>query len=112
MNLNELWSGNDYAWYEWKGRNEPFRMGAPRVKVIRTYKRQASYENERLSGYAEVMLLHEDGTPKTRSDGTEITREVRARDLAMRWDEYAAEKAYRESQREKIAKEREEEEAR
>lgn len=112
MNLNELWSGSDYAWFEWRGRGEVYRSNGVRVKVIRAFKRKASYENERLSGFAEVMLLDAEGNPKTNSAGEHITREVRARDLAMRWDAYEQEKQHRESQREKIAKEREEAEAR
>lgn len=111
MNLNELWSGNDYAWYEWRGRGEIFRYGAVRVQIIRTFKKRADYTNERLSGFAEVIILDEDGTPRTRSDGSNITREVRARDIAMRWDEYAHMKARREAERERLAKEAEEKEA-
>lgn len=111
MNLNELWSGNDYAWYEYRGKGVQYLPGAKRVKVIKTFKKRASYENERLSGYAEVMMLTDDGEPRTYSSGEHVTREVRARDILMRWDEYEQERAHREAQAEKIAREREESEA-
>lgn len=111
MNLNEIWSGNDYAYYEWKGRNENFRHGAPRVKAIRVYKRR-EYGKERESGYVEVMRLEPDGTPRLDRNGNHITMEVRARDIAMRWEEYEEERDHREAQAEKIARENAEREAR
>lgn len=105
MNLQEIWSGTDYAWFEWKGRNEPFREKAPRVKAIRVYKKQ-EFGKDRASGFVEVMMCDDDGTPKTYSNGEQIIKEVRARDIAMRWDEYADERDYRQTQAEKIERER------
>jgi hypothetical protein len=111
MNLNEIWAGNDYAYFEYKGRNEPYRSGAPRVKVIRVYKR-AEYGKVRESGFAQVMFVDkETGEPKTDRQGNHVTNEVRARDIAMLWDAYVEERDYRAAQAEKIAKEREEREA-
>lgn len=111
MNLNELWAGMDYAYYEYKGRNEPYRPGVPRVKLIRGYKRR-EYGNKRESGYAEVMFLdNETGEPKTRTDGSHVVREVRARDIAMRWNEYEEERDHREAQRERLAQEQQDREA-
>src|SRR6266536_5453062 len=104
MNLNQLWSGNDYVWYEWKGRGETYRRNAPRVKIVKVYKRQLSH-NERESGFAEVMLLEQDGTPRTYTDGKHITKEVRARDIAMRWDAYEEERDHREAERERQERE-------
>jgi hypothetical protein len=100
MNLNELWSGNDYAYYRNKGRGETFRLGAPRVKIIRTFKEQL-LGNDRMSGFAEVLWCDDDGTPRTEEawdDATssyndvDLVRKVRARDIAMRWEEYEDER--------------------
>lgn len=107
MNLQDLWSGNDYAWYEDKGRGEVYRSYAKRVKIIRTYKERI-VGNTRETGYAEVMMLDDEGSPKEDSQGNHIVRSIRARDVAMRWDEYADLKAHREAQREKLAREQEE----
>lgn len=111
MNLQELWAGTDYAWYEDKGRGEKYRPYAKRVKVIRAFK-QRIYGNQRESGFAEVMLLDDDGEPQLKQDGSHRTKEIRARDIAMRWEPYAEERAYREAQREKMAREQEEAEQR
>lgn len=110
MNLNELWAGYDYAYYEWKRKNEPYRRNAPRVKVIRAFKRR-QYGNERASGMVEVMLLEDDGTPKLDVEGNQRIRTVRARDIAMLWEQYEDEREHREAERERIAREQEEHEA-
>lgn len=110
MNLQELWSGNDYAHYPDRGRGEIYRSYAERVKVIRAFKERIP-GNERETGYAEVMILdNETGEPKTKTDGSHKTRTVRARDIAMRWEAYAEERAHREAQRERLQREREERE--
>lgn len=110
MNLQEIWAGNDYAYFEYKGRNDNYRAGAPRVKIIRVYKR-AEYGRERESGFAEVMFVDkETGEPKVDSQGKHVVTEVRARDIAMLWSAYVEERDYRQAQAEKIAKEREERE--
>lgn len=111
MNLGDLWAGQDYAWYHQKGRGEVFRWNARRVKIIRVYKKRLS-GNYRETGFAEVMMLEEDGTPKEAHDGTHITREVRARDIAMRWEQYADEKEHRQVIREKEEREYQERMAR
>lgn len=107
MNLQDLWPGNDYAYYHEKGRGEVFRWNARRVKIIQCYKRRLS-GNQRETGFAKVMMLDDEGEPKLAHDGTHITREVRARDIAMRWDSYAEEKAHREVIREREQREHEE----
>lgn len=107
MNLQELWSGNDYAWYQSRGKGETYRANAVRVKIVRAFKRQASLENERMSGYADVLLVDEEtGEPRTNTFGEHLTTEVRARDIAMRWDEYESERDHRKAQAEKYERER------
>lgn len=108
MNLTELWSGNDYAWIKYKPRVQGYLPGATHVRIIRTLKKQASYENTKLSGYAEVLLIDEEGNPKEDSNGNHIVREVRARDIFMRWEEYVEERALVQIREEKAQKEREE----
>lgn len=106
MNLNELWSGTDYAYYSYKGRGELYRSTALRVKVIRAYKDRVG-GNERLSGFAEVLLIdRETGEPELRPNGEHRRMQVRARDIAMRWEEYAELHAQRVEQQKKAEEER------
>jgi hypothetical protein len=91
MNLNQLWSGNDYAYYEGRGRNESFRNSAQRVKILRAFKKQLP-GNERESGFALVQFLDDEGELITNWRYPEGTGEVKARDIVMRWDEYANER--------------------
>lgn len=122
MNLNQLWSGNDYAYYEMRGRGEQYRSNARRVKIIRGFQKR-QYGNERLSGFAEVYFLHDDGTPiyieKWDSNTKEYVvtdepkrGEVRARDIAKHWDEYSDEREHREAERVERQRRQEEEAAR
>jgi hypothetical protein len=107
MNLNQLWAGSDYAYYSMRGRGEAYREGAVRVRVVRAYQRRA-FTNERMSGFAEVFLLHDDGSSRVNGDGEPRKAEVRARDIAMRWDEYADEREHRHAERDRLNREREE----
>lgn len=107
MNLNQLWSGNDYAYYSMRGRGEVYRANAVRVRVVRAYQRR-NWGNERLSGFAEVQFLNNDGTPRLNHKNEPKVEEVRARDIAMRWEEYEDERAHREAERERIQREYEE----
>lgn len=110
MNLNELWAGQDYAYYEYKGRNEPLRRNAPRVKVIRAFKQQRA-GNERASGYAEVMYVNkETGEPIMDYEGKQKIRTVRARDIAMVWEQYVDEMDHQNAVREREQREYEERE--
>lgn len=99
MNLNQLWSGTDYAYYDYKGRNEIYRRNAPRLKVIRTFGKRLP-GNTRETGYAEVLVCdRETGEPKLNSYGEHITKKVRARDIAMMWEEYEELEAKEEAER-------------
>lgn len=116
MNLNQLWSGNDYAYFPNKGRGEVYRSNGVRVRIMRVYKRQLD-GNTRESGFAEVLVLEDDGTPKQRRQWDsalsqyvegDYIMEVRARDIALRWDEYVDEREHREAERHKQEEERRE----
>lgn len=110
MNLNQLWSGNDYAYYDMRGRGEVYRSNAQRVRIIKVYQ-EKRWGNERLSGYAQVSFLNPDGSPQIDHKDEPRKGEVRARDIAMRWDEYEDERDHREAERERIQREREEAES-
>lgn len=97
MNLNALWSGNDYAYFSMKGRGESYRSNAQRVRLIRCFKKK-HYGNERESGYALVFYCDDEGN--IIRDQQEF--EVRARDIAMRWEEYADERDHRAANRARI----------
>lgn len=102
MNLTALWSGNDYAYYSMRGRGETWRPGATRVRVLRAYKKR-EIGNERDSGYALVLRVEPDGS--VNPDAKEY--EVRARDIAMRWEEYEDERDHREANRARMEADRE-----
>lgn len=104
MNLGSIWSGNDYAVLEGRGRNDPFPMNARRVRVFRTYKRQ-EYGNDRATGYVECHFLDKDGEYL---ENPPRMREVRARDFWSFWDEYEEERDRRVREREKIEREHQE----
>lgn len=97
MNLNQLWSGNDYALYEARGRNEEFRDNAQRVKVMRAFKQRLP-GNDRESGFAEVQFLTDEGELDTNWRHPEGKGTVKARDIVMRWDEYVSEREHREAE--------------
>jgi hypothetical protein len=110
MNLNQLWAGEDYAYFSNRGRGENYRPGAVRVRVRRAYQQQLP-GNERMSGFARVDMFQDDGvTPKLNyfTDEPLVNQEVRARDIAMRWDEYVDERDHREAERERRTREAEE----
>lgn len=110
MNLNQLWAGNDYAYYEMKGRGEYYRPNASRVRIIRAFQKK-EWGNQRLSGYAEVRFLTDEGEPQLDYKNEPKIATVRARDIAMHWDEYSDERAHREEERERLQREREEQQA-
>lgn len=96
MQANSLWAGNDYAYIQDKG-NIDFSFGASRVRIIRVFKEKADSWNERLSTYAEVHFIDDEGNVKQR-DGKDIIRKVRARDILDFWDSYSDEKERREQE--------------
>ena len=110
MNLNQLWAGNDYAWYEWRSRGETYRSNGKRVRIIRAFQERIP-GNDRLSGFAEVQMLDDEGNIRLDWESNPIVKKVRARDIAMRWDEYEDERNHREAEKERIQREAEEKEA-
>lgn len=102
MNLTALWSGNDYAYYNMRGKGEQWRPAAKRVRVLKAFKRREP-GNDRDSGFALVLFVSEDGT----LDPNAQEREIRARDIAMRWEEYEDERDHREANRARMEADRE-----
>lgn len=96
MNAGELWSGNDYAHTDNISRGVAYYPRATRVKVMRVFKVN-NFGNTKATTMVEVLVLEDDGTPKKdRWDSTkDEERTVRARDIFMRWDEYASERKHR-----------------
>lgn len=104
MNLQNIWSGNDYAVLENRGRNDPFPFNARRVRAIRTFKR-TEYGNDKATGYVECHFLDDEGNYR---EEPPRLRTVRARDFWSFWDEYENERSERIRHREELAaKERE-----
>lgn len=104
VNLGSIWSGNDYAVLEGRGRNEMFPMQARRVRAIRTFKRQ-EFGNERGTGYVECHFLTDEGEYR---ENPPRLREVRARDFWSFWDEYEEERDRRRRRQMEIERERQE----
>jgi hypothetical protein len=110
MNANEIWSGNDYAQTDNISRGVAFYERANRVKALRVYKEIPPYTSsygarERATTMVEVLMLDPE-TGEARKRGEEdYIRSVRARDIFMRWDEYAVEKERRDNKRNEIAAE-------
>lgn len=111
MNANNIWSGNDYAYVPGRGRGVTFSWSAERIKAIRVYPKYDGYGRERATSMVECVALNDDGRPKKAVSGDDLIRHVRARDIIQRWEEYEDERDYRTEQREKIERERQQEEA-
>lgn len=103
MNANELWSGNDYAHTDNISRGAVFYENAHRVKVYRVYKVEPSWGETRSRTMVEVHMLHDDGTPRNMVNGDPVLRQVRARDIFARWEDYEAERRHRHENRERLA---------
>jgi hypothetical protein len=95
LNLTKLNSGGDFAHHVWRG-NKRYVERADRVRVVRTFQKMEG-GNTSGTGYAEVLYMSEDGSDFIHGPG--VTREVRARDIFMTWDEYEAERAVRSRQK-------------
>jgi len=96
MKASEVWQGSEYAFVEWISRGVSFYPSAQRVQALRIFKEKPRYSSERATTMVEVRFLNnETGEPRTRTDGSEYHREVRARDLYARWEEHATEKKIR-----------------
>jgi hypothetical protein len=83
MKFQDLWAGEEYAWYEDKPRDH-IPSNAVRVKLIRAYKKRM-YGNEKATGFAEVEILE---GRRYHTPGRKV--EVRVRDIIETWDEYDA----------------------
>lgn len=108
MNANDLWSGQDYAYVENISRGILYYAGAHRVKVMRVYQAEMEYGRKKATTMVEVWPLDEEGNIRTRDDGTEITKSIRARQIFMRWEEYAEETRVRKEREEVETRERNE----
>jgi hypothetical protein len=106
MNANSIWSGNDYAYLAGRGRGQSFGWGAERIRAIRVYPQMNSYSSERATSMVECVALNDDGESKKAYNGDDLIRNVRARDIIQRWEDYEAEREYRKEQQEKIERER------
>lgn len=111
MNLQSLWQGSDYSWWIHKGRGETIRMNGKRVKVVRTFSQRLP-GNKKDTGYAVVILCEDDGEMKRNEDGTMKERNVKARDIAMRWEEYEDERDRHKAEQDERERERKERYAR
>lgn len=115
MDANSIWSGFEYARTQWPSRGVEYYAHADRIKVIIVYKRREP-GNQRDTAYAKVTFLDtETGEPRQKSvydtkTGMYVNeddiREVRAREIFMRWDEYEDETEHRKQQMEQEEKER------
>jgi hypothetical protein len=95
MQANALWAGNDYAYIHDRG-NLTFSYSAQRVRVMRVFKRRENTWSQRMKTYVDVIVLDNDGTPKLRDNGQQISKTVVARDIVSEWEEYADERGHRE----------------
>ena len=87
MNATDLWTGHEYAWYEYKQKGV-FPLTARKVKVIKVTKRR---KPGRENATTEVeVILPENGN---------VSRVVRARDIIDFWDEYVSERDRLEAER-------------
>lgn len=105
MDANSIWPNNDYAYFERKGRGEEYRVNAERVRVVRLVSR-VEPGNTRESTFVMVHKLNDDGTRKEhtvynretyRYEPSDLPVEVKARDIAERWDDYVIERNNREA---------------
>lgn len=118
MNLNQITSGTDYAFFPSRGRGEEFRFGREdandvwrdgtysdryfvyRVKAIRAYSKR-EIGNKRDTGYVEVFWVSDDGEFKFNSEGEYLTKTVRVRDIATLWEDYEDMRDYEQVRRDK-----------
>lgn len=122
MNLNQITSGTDYAFFPSRGRGEDFRWcGRPnnsnwndngnygdkscvyRVKAMRAFS-QKEPGKTRETGYVDVFWLTDDGEFKLDDPEDEtsyITKTVRVRDLATFWEDYEDTRDYEQAKRDK-----------
>jgi hypothetical protein len=108
MNANQLWSGNDYAYSPNRGRGQSFIHGAERIRVIRTFQERDNDSRRARTMVEGLFISNATGKPRKAYSGDDLKRNVRARDIFMRWDEYEDEERYRDEQAEKIEQERRE----
>lgn len=103
MNAQDIWAGHDYAYVANKGRGVLWYENAERVQVRRLSKKKDYYASERARTMVEVVFLTNDGEPRKYYSGDPMVREIRARDIFMRWEEYEEEQERRHRQAKQIA---------
>lgn len=96
MNANQLWAGSDYAHSTYLRRGDRWTENASRVRVVKV-RQVRGFGAQKASTVVDVWFVDEE-TEDILYDGN--TREVRARDIFMRWEEYADERDRRRSVRE------------
>lgn len=98
MNANEIWSGQNYAFVMYPSKGVNYYSNAVPVQVMRVFK-EKGYGAERARTMVEVIMLKEDDDGKlehrVQTNGQEITRTIRARQIYARWDEHAVERKRR-----------------
>jgi len=124
MNLNELWLGTDYAYYPGRRNQEVYRRFDPdvnerktwdewyndwsysayrqvfRVKILQKIQKEEEGKSRRV-GYAQILYCDpETGEPLENEDESHKVAEIRARDIALRWEEYWDEHEHKEAERE------------
>lgn len=109
MNLQQLWSGNDYAYTNYsrpRGVTWIDPKYVERVRIVRTFKKTEGY-NDKATGFAEVLTINGDGEPTSM-----VPRTIRATRIIMRWEEYEEETYRRKKEQEERVRRIEEENAR
>ena len=102
MNVNAIWSGEEYAFFEYKG-NKAFVMNARRGKCIKTEKVEPAWGGQRAKTFVVFNELHpETGEPMGEA-------RIRARDVIDEWTAYVNERnGYKREREEKYALEEQE----
>lgn len=107
MNAGDLWPGNDYAYYRYIG-HDKYHSQAKRVRVVRVTKRTEGY-NSKATTYVDVWMIDEE-TEEPINDNE--TREVRARDIFARWEDFQDERDRLQAEKQRQMREQEERYAR
>jgi hypothetical protein len=121
MNLNQITTGTDYAYFPYRGRGEEFRWSEADTSTWRTHTRYVVYRvkairafseretgKKRDTGYVDVFWLDDEGEFLFDENNQHQIKKVRVRDIATLWDDYEDERDYRQVQRDKEKRERDE----
>lgn len=96
MNSNQIWRGHDYAYTNYPRRDpQAYYSDAVRMRVIAVYPVTVLdyYDNEsqKRRNMVDVQVLHPDGSSRLDSNGKEMMRTVRARQLVKHWEDHEVE---------------------